>query len=190
MTNEEDQMSKIDDLSKNVDQCIREMVGAITAKGYKRLGVDRIAEAIDAYRAEVAKEIEGLNSHASAMTKRGDNYTSALAAANREIEGLKGDVKSAEAAYEACKARQDRLVNSVVGPHSTMFLNAGEPLYAESDITQKVMGVDLAAPGETDKTVLTWTCCNVTHSFTAPRGVSWTHNAECHECGSKTSIYP
>lgn len=56
---------------------------------------------------------------------------------------------------------------------------------------EKFFGFDQGAP-EGDKTVISWSCCGVVHNFIAPKIItpfhSYTHTAECHECGSKTTF--
>jgi len=144
-----------------------------------------LAQYIDAYRAEVAKEIEGLKG------ERDRKANPAFELTAQEIQSGLDRVRWAELLIEQLPISHDGR-NSWLQSYARRpaDLNNGEPLYAESDITSGVMGVDLAAPGERDITVVRWTCCKVIHVFTPPRGVTWTHEAECHECGSKTTIQP
>lgn len=78
--------------SQMIDAQVYELRRAM-AKEPGGVWLDLLAQAIDAYRAEVADKLNEL-------AKQEFNLTCELGNARREIEGLKGDVKSAEASEE------------------------------------------------------------------------------------------
>lgn len=210
----------IEKLSKAIDYRVKQLVTAIEYKGFSRTGIDAVAESIDAYRAEVAKEIEGLKGdtrsaeaayerekvRADGLAQEQDRWTNEqlpgwrkrvtdaerardvadayISRVEAERDDWKADAAASEAKLE--KATEERDAYKVQRDGAEIALRKIAKLAEHPDGVVDAE-FDPGAP-EGDKSVITFECCGVKHTFSPPKLGNWNHQAECQECGSLTTF--